>query len=184
MKLLPRYVFLSFVELCREEFDSILRANRNLPEEEQMSNVELFVDEIPMKQVREESLHPLKAKLDRFQSSFLRAEGVTRQLHAKYFSKIASLPRVVRSREESWVCSSFMLRSVKEDSASTPTKTVCLNDRQQSLDVADTGETSPNKTTLQNTSNDFANMSSEARRRLERLQRVITIGLVDRKSVV
>jgi len=162
---------LSFVELCREEFDSILRANRNLPEEEQMSNVELFVDEIPMKQVREESLHPLKAKLDRFQSSFLRAEGVTRQLHAKYFSKIASLPRVVRSREESWVCSSFMLRSVKEDSASTPTKTVCLNDRQQSLDVADTGETSPNKTTLQNTSNDFANMSSEARRRLERLQR-------------
>lgn len=162
---------LSFVELCRDEFHSILRANKNLPKEEQMSNVELFVDETHMKWIREESLHPLKAKLDRLQSSFLRAEGLSRQLHADYFSKIVSLSQVVRSREESTACASFVLRLVKEDSASPPTKKVCSNDRHPSVDVVDKGETSPNKTALQNTSNKSANMSSEARRRLERLQR-------------
>jgi len=162
----------SLVALCRDEFNVIIEENAKLPREMRISGAELLVDDTQMRRIREDSVHWLKATHDKLQSSVMCAESVSNQLQKSYYDKIMALPRMIHSSSEALTCSSFALRAGSEgDWQTTTVAEATVHECEQEMRVVHVQNTCISENAHERQSIEGSEMSSEARRRFERLRR-------------
>ena len=167
----------TFADQCRDKFDALVAENSLLAKSAQISSTDLVIDDMKTQQIREHAIELLAQNQDELKASVRHAESLTRRLQAKYFDKFEKLPQIIHTEDRKFQCASFCLKPAETDVAvdtTTESLTVpsAIFDIEARASVSDGGQVAvKNERTTIVSVEDESQITSEARRRAERLER-------------
>ena len=163
-------------DLCRNKFDALVAENSSLAKSAQIPSADLLVDDMKTQQIRENVVQTLLQHHDKLQDSVTHTEALTMQLQAKYFDKFETLSQTISTEDQKFQCASFCLKPVVVDGAfdscvDSVTISSSPSDTEAPESVSDEYQTALNESETNVTVEDESQITSEARRRAERLER-------------
>jgi len=167
-------------------FDAIVAENLALDKSARMTTAELVVDDTKTQQIREETIKALERSHEELRGSVERAELLARQLQTKYFDKFTTLPQRICTEDQRFCCSSFWLRAESCDVHTENVNVESASHASCALQIEEISSASDKDWDLLDESvvavcvHEESQITSEARRRAERLERSAALEILKR----